>query len=163
MVDWLAIIRSYHAKAHANDGYRLVTGPPASNAALDALQEWAGFQLPDEFRSFYSVMDGFGIADDDRASADTSWFFRPTDQIEPFTKEIRKWFQETHEAYALRFLSFIDFGNGDGMGYVEEEAGRPFDALFCFNHEAYRFDHDQDVNEFLEYLPVSLQEFLSSI
>jgi hypothetical protein len=160
MPDWVQIVESHHAKSHPNDGYRLVTRPSASHYTLDALKRSLGFEFPAEFRSLYLVFDGIGVSHRNEPD-ETWWLFLPTDQIESFCIDVRKWFRDTHEKYANRFFPFIDFANGDGMGYIVDEAGNPLDGLFCFEHESYRFDESQDVNEFLSHVPVSIEEFLA--
>lgn len=146
--------------AHPDGEYNLVTGPPASDETLANLETALGFKLPPEFRSFYSSLDGFGIASADDPN-DVSWFFRPCEQIVQFSTDVRGWFKETHERCAKRFFPFIDWSNGDGIGYMLDESGEPIDGVFEFNHELYKFDSAQDVNEFLRHVPAGIQDFLS--
>jgi len=162
MANWSKIIAAHHAKAHANDGYALVTRPAASDEQLEQLAGSLGITLPGEFRDLYSTCNGFGVAGD--AELDEPWwFFRPTDQIESFAGDVRDWFAETHQKFADRFFPFIDFANGDGIGYVVDESGAIIDGLFCFEHENYKFDAEQDVNEFITHSPVTIEEFLTHI
>ena len=162
MPNWLKIIAGHHAKAHANDGYTLVTRPAASAEQLDRLAVSLGIALPSEFRELYSACNGFGVASDNELDK-TWWLFRPTDQIESFAGDVRSWFAETHQSFANRFFPFIDFSNGDGIGYIVDESGAIIDGLFCFEHENYEFDAEQDVNEFITHSPVTIEEFLTRI
>ncbi|SMP78246.1 SMI1 / KNR4 family (SUKH-1) [Neorhodopirellula lusitana] len=160
MPDWKTLVDQHHSMAHPDGEYNLVTGPPASDETLANLETALGFKLPPEFRSFYSSLDGFGIASADDPS-DVSWFFRPCGQIDQFSNDVREWFKETHERCAKRFFPFIDWLNGDGIGYMLDESGDPIDGVFEFNHELYKFDSAQDVNEFLRHVPAGIQDFLS--
>ncbi|MFO0913567.1 MAG: SMI1/KNR4 family protein [Pirellulales bacterium] len=158
--DWLQIIESHHAKAHPNDGYNLVTRPPASRSQLDELGDALGIQFPVDFRSLYLTCNGVGVVHKDDPDK-IWWLFRPAEEIEGFAADVRNWFRKTHNKYADRFFPFIDFSNGDGIGYVVDESGIIIDGLFCFEHEKYRFKADQDVNDFLSHAPVTIEEFLT--
>lgn len=159
MPNWSQIIESYQARAHANDGFRLMTFSPASQEVLDHLQDELGLELPAEFRSLYSEFDGIGVVHESEPEI-IWWLFRPTDEIASFCDEIRARFEGTHEGYATRFFPFIDLANGDGIGYVTEESGLAMNGLFLFEHESYKHAESQDVNEFLSHLPMSIEEFL---
>jgi hypothetical protein len=43
------------------------------------------------------------------------------------------------------------------MGYGVDESSTVLDGLFCFEHESWEFDEDQDANELLIHMP-SLRE-----
>lgn len=160
MPDWTTILKQHHSVAHPDDGFELVLVQPASDKELDALAAKLDIELPAEFRSFYLTHNGFGLSHESEPDA-VSWFFKPLGQIESFADSVRNWFTETHKDYAARFFPFIDFENGDGLGYMADVSGGILDGLFCFEHECYKFDEDQDVNEFLTHAPITVQEFLS--
>ena len=162
MADWSIIIADQHSKAHPNDRCNLVAGPAATNQQLDELSESQGIALPQDFCELYLTHNGFGVADDDEPDK-IWWFFRPTDQIADFANGMRSWFAKTHQKYADRFFPFIDFSNGDGIGYIVDESGLIMDGLSCFEHENYKFDEEQDVNEFITHAPVTIEEFLTQI
>lgn len=43
---------------------------------------------------------------------------------------------------------------------VTESAGILLPGLFCFEHEAYDYDEDQDANDFISSIPATIEEFL---
>ncbi len=161
MPDWLKIIEAHHTKTHPKDGYNLVIRPPVSPDQLDELGDTLGIQFPNDFRSLYMTCNGFGVMHQNDDTKRIWWLFRPAEEIESFMADIRDWFRETHNKYANRFFPFIDFSNGDGIGYLVEESGILIDGLFCFEHEKYRFKPDQDVNEFLTHEPITIETFLT--
>lgn len=160
MPNWSQLAKSYLEKSDPDGLFKIVTGPPASAEALGALEAQLGFELPQEFRSLYSVMDGIGHFPDGEPE-ETIWLFYPTGQIGSLCDRAREWFGETHEDYANRFFPFIDWNNGDSMGYFLDDSGQPMDGLFCLEHELYGHDEAQDVNEFLSCWAESIKEVLT--
>jgi cell wall assembly regulator SMI1 len=61
---WPQLIESHHKWAHPDDGWHLVTGPPATSAEIAQLEEQLGFQLPAEFKELYQTYNGVGISSD---------------------------------------------------------------------------------------------------
>jgi len=163
MPDWLRIVKSHHAKMHPSDGYNLVTRPPASDRELDDVSTTLGVEFPREFKSLFKTCNGFGVVHEEDEPDKIWWFLRPTDQLRSFVDGIRNAFPEVHEKHAKRFFPFIDFSNGDALGYLVDEAGIIIDGLFCFEHEFCRFDEEQDINEFLSHTPLSIEELLTQI
>ena len=162
MPNWSKLIADNHAKAHADDGFNLITRLAATNIQLDELSESLGITWPTDFRELYSTFDGFGVATNDEPDK-IWWFFRPANEIPKFADDVRNWFLKTHEKCAARFFPFIDFSNGDGIGYIVDDTGVIMDGLFCFEHEQYKFDEEQDVNEFIIHVAVNIEEFLTQI
>ncbi|MEM9412978.1 MAG: SMI1/KNR4 family protein [Planctomycetota bacterium] len=159
MHDWRTIINTHHDKVHVQPGDKLLIRNAATNADLDELQDELGFQLPDEFRSLYLQCDGFGLTYEDN---DQKWWFcHPIEQIPEFVNQTRKWFEETHPEPAARFFPFIDWANGDGMGYVLDGDGQVIDGLYCFEHENYEFEEDQELEEFVVKWNNTILELLS--
>ena len=78
-----------------------------------------------------------------------------------FFASTRSWFGETHPTVAKRFLPFIDWVNGDGMGYLVLDNGTIADGLFCFEHELFEHDEDQDPDEFIVKWNNSIFELLT--
>lgn len=161
MPDWTQILNRHHAVAHAEDGYKLATQPGVSGADLDRLSDLLGINLPDEFREFYMTSNGFGVATDDNPN-DACWLFRPLEDLPNFIDSVRSSFSETHPDLASRFFPFIDWDNGDGMGYLTETTDIILPGLFCFEHESYAYSADQDPDEFISVIPVTIEEFLSA-
>ena len=159
MRDWIKLIGEVHAQSHG-DSMELVTQPGARPDILNDLATRLEIEFPDEFVELYSVCNGSGIRSP--GASDACWFFRPAEEIIDFTEQLRGWFSKTHGKFASRFVPFIDFMNGDGIGYGLDADRSVIDGLICFEHERYRFDADQDVNEFLVHKPASIADFLNS-
>jgi cell wall assembly regulator SMI1 len=156
---WLEMIAKHHAKNHPHDNMLLKIQPGATTQQIDDLSGALGITFPKEFRELYSACNGFG-AMHEKQPEKTWWVFRPIEQIDQFTTNIRAWFSDTHRQYSDHFYPFIDFGNGDGAGYFMETNGKLMRGLICFKHEKYEFDKNQDVNEFLSNLPITIKQFL---
>lgn len=163
MPDWLQLIQSNHAIEHPNDGFELFVCPPATDTEMDELGRTVGSELPQEFRSLYTTCNGFGVKHPGDEPATIWWFVRPTNQLQSFGNDVRNWFQKTHGKFAARFFPFIDYSNGDVLGYVKDESGLFFEGLFFFRHEHYQFSGHQDINDFLSHLPITLEEFLTRV
>jgi SMI1/KNR4 family protein SUKH-1 len=161
MPNWSEIVARHHEGCHRNDGSKLVTGLPATDAELNTLSVSLGIQLPNEFCDLYRTFDGFGTSHE--SDSKTCWLFHPLNQVEAFAVSVRKWFIATHEEYAKRFFPLIDFSNGDGIGYLTDRSNTVMDGLFCFEHEKYRFKETQDVNDFISHAPVSIERFLMHV
>ena len=159
MHDWRAVIIEYDCKTPVQPGETLLIRDAASVAEIDELQQNFGFQLPDEFRSLYLQCDGFGQTYE--TEDEVWWFFHRVEQIPDFARETRNWFVESHPDIANRFFPFIDWSNGDRMGYVLDEKGELLDGLFCFEHENYEFDEEQDSEEFIVKWNNSILELLT--
>ena len=160
MTDWLKVVADHLSKCHLGQDSSLVLREGATSVELERLSASLGIALPTEFRALYSACNGFGVASRDQPGG-VCWLFHPTCQIPTFVDDIRSWFRETHGQFADRFFPFIDFGNGDGIGYCLDESGELIEGLCCFKHEEYRFTDEQDVNEFISCVPVSIEEFLT--
>lgn len=159
MQDWRRTIREHHDKFHVQPSDKLLIRDGATNDGVDDLQTALGLELPNEFRSLYLQCNGFGLTyeDDDQKW----WFCHPIDQIPGFVKQTRKWFDETHPESAAQFFPFIDWANGDGMGYLLDENGEFFDGLYCFEHENYEFEEDQKIEDFVVKWNNTIYELLT--
>jgi hypothetical protein len=160
MKDWMDIVRRNHEWAHARDGCRLVTQDGADPQAIIQLEDRLGIHFPDEFHELYATLNGFGVASNGD-SEHVWWLCTPLEEIPEFAEGIRKWFRGTHPDVAERFVAFIDWHNGDGEGYLFDEHGIALPGLYIFEHELYGFDEDQDIDEFLDEIPVTIEEFLN--
>ncbi|MHB8954809.1 MAG: SMI1/KNR4 family protein [Pirellulaceae bacterium] len=88
MAKWKKVITDHHAWAHPPDqGYDLITQPPASQQQLDELASRLGITLPKELVSLYLTYNGFGVRS--RDSSHTDWFLVPVQKVPQFTKQIR--------------------------------------------------------------------------
>ncbi len=161
MPDWAQILKDQHAAAHSDDGYLLATQPGVSSDQLDEMADQLGIDLPEEFRELYSTSNGFGVATAQDPS-EAFWLFRPLQQLPEFIDSVRSGFEATHPEAAARFFPFIDWGDGDSMGYQTETAGILLPGLFCFEHESYQHTADQAPEDFLASFPVTIEEFLRS-
>lgn len=128
---------------------------------LSAMERQLGIEFPQEFRDLYSTFNGIGLTSSDATEVEY-WNFLPLHMIPDFAETIRNWFRETHPDAAARFVPFYDWKNGDGLGYLFDENGIAIPGLCNFEHELYGFDEDQDLDEFLEVVPVTIKEFLVS-
>lgn len=161
MTKWEAIVTAHHKRAHPGDGFELFTKPGVAEKDLRSMEKRLGFQFPTELREFYSDLNGFGVRS--AVSPDeVYWFIRPLEELPDFAETIRHWFQETHPDIASRFFPFVDWANGDGIGYLVDSTGEVLPGLVSFEHESYDFDEDQEVEEFLTTVPISIEEFLDS-
>jgi len=160
MPDWAKILHDLHAVAHGDDELTLATQPGAGDDELDRLADRLGIALPEEFRDFYRTFNGYGVAPDNDPS-DVCWLIQPLEKLPDFIDFTRSSFDGTHPDVAARFFPFIDWANGDGMGYLTETAGIVLPGLFCFEHESYEYDANQDPDEFIAAIPVTIEEFLS--
>lgn len=159
MADWQEIIHDNHENNHSDDGYELVTMPPADEAAILELEKTLGIEFPYEFHEMYQVCDGFGLTTEghDRVS----WNFYPLAMIPAFVVFVRSFFEETHSDIARRFFPFHDWGNGDASGYFTSESGYVLSGFYKYDHERYRYDSSQDHNEFIDSVYDSVEDFLT--
>jgi hypothetical protein len=162
MADWLNIISNRYAEAVANDGDELLLSPGATREQIDQRCGALGFVPPSDFRELYATCNGFGVRE--LKQPDTPcWFFYPLEQMSEFCERIRAGFAETHPEEAARFFPFIDFEDGDGVGYCVDEEGQLLEGLFLFEHEAYEGEEDQEPSDFLVRVPMTVQQFLMQL
>ena len=152
---WFDLIEKFHAGDHPDSPESLVIGEPSSPEDIAALEKTLGVKMPDDFKDFYGTCNGFGHKDGD----EVSWLFSPLDQIPATTSAARKWFYGTHPELAAGFVAFMDWDSGDYTGYVFEEDGTLVEGIFDFDHESYEADEDQDFEEFLSPLFLSIEDF----
>ncbi len=159
MSNWNSIVAAFFGKADPENLFRHCVGDGASLDAIQAAESEIGIRLPDELREFYLNCNGLGLSAGDEP--DVPRFIRPIEQLPAFVRETRADFAGTHSDLASRFLAFVDWENGDAMGYLQQPDRTFFPFLVTFLHEQYRYDAAQDPNDFLTPGPASLIEFLS--
>ncbi len=155
---WLDLVRKFHEVDHPGSPESLVMGEPASAAAIAALEEALGVKMPAEFKDFYGTCNGFGH----RAGEQVRWLFSPLELIPETTSYARGWFRETHPELAAGFVAFIDWDSGDYTGYIFDDKGAVLEGIFDFEHEAYENDEEQDFEEFLSPLFLSIEDFFET-
>lgn len=159
MTNWPTLLERYHAAAQADSGYEPIFGDAASQARIDDAQDRIGIPLPAELRDLYRSVDGYGLQMD-AESILSPWFIVPTSGLPDFVATHRSTFSDTHKSLSERFLPFIDWANGDAMGYVYDREGILIDGLHMFSHELYGYDEDQEPGDFFRSFEGSLAEFL---
>jgi len=159
MYDWRKIISEHHHRVHVQPDDTLIIRDGAATDSIDDLQQTLGIEMPEEFRSLYCQCDGFGL--DQTDGGQEWWFCHPITQIPEFVTQTGSWFRKTHPDSASRFFPFIDWSNGDGMGYLLNENNEMLDGLYCFEHENYEFEEDQDSEEFIVKWNNSIYELLT--
>ena len=158
MTNWREVVQAHYAWAHKDDEYELVMQPGASDATILTMAEQTGIPLTDEFREFYSQINGFGVTADGEK---ISWLIVPIERIAATIANARDWFEETHPDLASRYFPFIDWDSGDYTGYLVSERGSLLPDLYDFDHEDYEFDEDQSSAEILTKGDASVLEFLN--
>ena len=149
----------YFACAHDAAECELVTKAGASAEELDQFERRLGLRLPDEFKSLYGEFNGVGICSRDFQRV--FWLFRALGEQEDFMAIQRSAFVATHPKYAPRFFPFVDWANGDSMGYLVDSVGALLSGLYCFDHEEYEYSGSQDIGEFLCFAFETIEDFLS--
>ncbi|WP_286766596.1 MULTISPECIES: SMI1/KNR4 family protein [Rhodopirellula] len=159
MTNWLDLITRHHAAAQADSGYEPIFGDAASLERIDDAQATIGVPIPTELRDLYRSVDGYGLQMDPESML-SPWFIVPTSELADFVATHRSTIADTHNSLSKRFLPFIDWANGDAMGYIYDRDGDLVDGLHIFSHELYRYEEDQDPGDFFRSFDGSLAEFL---
>ena len=160
MIDWSAVLRRHHAQTQAESGFGIILGPPTDASKLDRITREVKLPLPVEMSELYQQVDGYGLQLDDDSSL-SPWFVVPTELLTGFVESSRDVFCRTHQSLADRFLPFIDWANGDSMGYIYDREGSLVDGLHMFDHERYGYDDpDQSPSDFFRTFDGSLADFL---
>jgi len=159
MTDWNRVVDEFFLAADPDGEYDRDAPAGASPAAIATAEAAIGVSLPEELRDFYASHDGLGLAS--RDGSESPRFVRPVSELPAFVEECRSSFEETHPAYAEKYLPFVDWNNGDSSGFVRAADGTWIEALFTFSHERYLYDAEQDVNEFLQPQADTVEEFLA--
>ncbi len=157
MPNWKKLVESHHETS--SEDYQLVTRQGATAADIETTARKLGIDFPREFRSLYSVFNGVGLCSPDRPE-EIEWTFQPLENLPGFAEVARAWFAKTHPEVAKRFFPFIDWGDGDSMGYLTNNKGKVMKGIRWFQHESYEWDEDQDPDEFLELTNHSIQSYL---
>ncbi len=159
MTKWKHLVDGFFLNSDPNAEFRHIANPPASTAEVSETERKIGISLPAELRSFYCAYNGIGLSHGDEP--DTPRFIRPVNELPEFITSGRSWFAETHPNVALRFVPFLDWENGDVMGYLFNEDGSLNPFLVTFLHEEYNGTPSQDPDEFLGRGPASLVELFT--
>jgi hypothetical protein len=158
MNNWIERVRNHHNWAHKDDNFELVMQPPVRDEDIAVVAQRLGFPLTEEFREFYSQVNGFGVTADGK---NVSWFLVPIDRIEATIADARDWFGKTHPEWARRFFPFVDWDSGDYTGYLLGEDGSLLPGLYDFDHENYKFEEGQAIDGFLTQGDSSVFEFVN--
>ena len=159
MTNWTELAQRYFASNNINPKDQLLNdGASLTNITLTTSS--LGIKVPQEFVDLYSVHNGIGFVNPDM----TWWLFRPLEHLAEFIPQTSDWFRKNHDELASRFFPFIDWGNGDGTGYLLNEHRKLLAGLYHFNTGAYDFDDDeQDSAEFLNLEYESIEQFFVGI
>lgn len=159
MPDWKHVVNDHYGVAYDRDAFKLIVNPPASLVQIESVESELGFTFPEEWRSLYLVMSGFGVAP--RKSPEFAFNLFPSlDSLLQFVASIRDVISTTHPAIALQFVPVINFANGDAVGYLDNDADS---KLHMFSHEAFQYDVDQDYCDFLYPIEAgTIEAFLCS-
>jgi hypothetical protein len=155
---WRDLIRHQHECYHADDEFDLVLRPGASSGAVEAAERELGIPFPDELRSLYHEVDGFGLTVDGEK---VNWAIHPLGQLPSFVARIREWIGETHPEVAARFFPFFDWSNGDAIGYFLSLKKKWYKNLYWFQHELFQFDRFQMQTDFMIRWDRSIKKLLS--
>jgi hypothetical protein len=159
MANWNRIVDRFFRKADPDNSFKHLVNAGASPAAITFAEAQIGISFPEELHGFYLQFNGIGLGWGNEP--DVPRFIRPIEELPAFMIKARSWFADTHDDIASRFFAFIDWENGDVMGYLRQQDGAFHPFLVKFLHEKYKFDASQDVQDFMEPGPDSLKEFLS--
>lgn len=159
MTNWQPIVDDFFRKSDPENAFTHLVNAGASSDEIDAAEAKIGVSLPEQLRSFYLSLNGIGLGWEEED--DSPRFIRPIDELPAYMIQGREWFSKLHGNLASRFYASIDWGNGDAMGYLQQDDGTFYPFLVTFQHERYKFDAAQDVGEFMHEGPESLIEFLS--
>jgi hypothetical protein len=159
MTNWLRLLERHHASAHADSDYEPIFGDAASQGRIDDIQAIIGVPFPTELRDLYLSVDGYGLKMDPESML-SPWFVVPTLELPDFVARHRSTIADTHKSLSERFLPFIDWANGDAMGYIYDRDGALVEGLHVFSHELYCDVEDQDLDDFFRSFEGSLAEFL---
>ncbi|TWU43992.1 SMI1 / KNR4 family protein [Novipirellula aureliae] len=159
MTNWPDLLTRHHAAAQADSGYEPIFGDPASPESIADVESKIGLPLPAELKDLYLRVDGYGLQMEPESMI-SPWFIVPTSEISDFVSAHRGTFADTHRSLSDRFIPFIDWANGDSMGYIYDRDGNLIDGLHMFMHELYRYDPEQEPDEFIRSFEGSLADFL---
>lgn len=157
MTPWRQLATDFLLKDYPGKASDLVLGEGARPDEISALEQELGRTLPAEFHELYGEVNGIGIQE----NGAVSWFFQPLDLIPAFATEIVDWFSETHSTLVGKYVTFIDWGDGDACGYLFDSSGKSSGEIHVFEHEAYEFEPGQEVSEFLYPSDASILNFLT--
>lgn len=143
VIDWKSLIKKFHKRIPA--GYVLHLAPPANADQLESAKNALPAIIPSEIFELYAACNGCSLD----AGGTKYWFFVPLEGMGGLRKSTEQWFLKTHPELAGRFYPFIDWSNGDSMGYYFSETGELMSGLYCFEHENYEHDEEQDSEDFI--------------
>jgi|GEM_PF-1753020 len=143
-MDYVKLIRRFY-KGKISPDFVLSIAPPASSDDIEAMRKEMPRVIPNELFDLYAACDGCSLDAGDQKY----WFFVPLKQLAGLTKTTEQWYLKTHPQLEGRFHPFIDWGNGDSMGYFLSESSELLPGLHCFEHENLEYDSEQDCDEFI--------------
>lgn len=159
MTNWLDLLTRHHTVAQADSDYEPLFGDPALPEQLGEVEAKIGLALPAELRDLYRSVDGYGVKMDAESTL-SPWFIVPSSALPNFVSNQRQGFADTHKSLSERFLPFIDWANGDSMGYLYDRDGKLLDGLYMFMHGQYGYEADQDPDDFFSWFDSSIAQFM---
>jgi hypothetical protein len=150
--NWQQILNNYFGKIKVNR----VFGPSATEADFVKLKVETNYNWPAEFLELYRLHNGIGIPDAD-IEGGIDWMYLPIQLIPDFSKHVQQWYADTHEYLADQFFPFINYGNGDAIGYKRSCINQD-SLLYIFSHEDYKHDISQPIEEFIYPVSSNLKE-----
>jgi hypothetical protein len=135
---------------------RVSLGPAATESDFDKLKKETNYNWPTEFLELYGLHNGIGSPDAD-IEGGIDWFYLPTQLIPDFSKHVQRWYVDTHKQLCDQFLPFINYGNGDAIGY-NRLCVNDINLLYIFSHEDCKNDASQPIEEFIYPISRNLKE-----
>lgn len=156
MPDWTRLVETHLDTLDIESYSRVICPGIELNLIQDATTQ-LGFEPTDEFVDFYRHHNGFGFT-----SPDLEWWvIRPIEHLNDFREGAWEWLGEGHLHLRDLFHPFIDFGNGDAMGFLSDKNGSLEEGLYFFAAtQAIGCDEDEDQSEFLTLEEESIESFL---
>ncbi|MDB2685906.1 SMI1/KNR4 family protein [Mariniblastus sp.] len=158
MPNWKKAVEQFFAKSDPNGEFYHCAEDGLSAKDITSVLKKLKMQVPDELRDFYGQFNGLGLTNDETEFPN---FIPPIEYLSDLVIAARTAFPKSHKTYADRYLSVVNWENGDTCGYVMKEDGSFVDCFFMFNHELCSHEKSQDVNEFLTPVAENLYSFLS--
>ena len=144
MSKWNEILDRHYAVAYDRNEFVAIKNSPATIQQIESLEGDLDFQFPEEWRNLYLTTDGFGVKP---IGSDEFRFdlFPSLSSLAEFIDGVRKVIADTHPGIAAAFVPIMDLG-GDAVGYSRADSTT---GLYRFDHELFRYNEQQDCEEFL--------------
>ena len=160
MEDWPAVVAKWFDDNDPDASLTRVAPSGNSPERISSLERTLGVTLPEQMRKLYLAVDGFDLCD---KPGEPPTFVKSVDAIPDYAKQERSCLSDTHREFAENYLPFIDFGNGDSAGYVWVSKGEEQTPVFVMvEHEEFRYDPDQSIDDFVRVMPENLAEMFAS-